>query len=195
MAAADKTGRVGPSAWLATLMDALLGLIALLLILIHPPKPDDDSKPPGQIVVEIRWPDLCNSDVDLWVLGPEDQPVGYSNTQGKVFNLLRDDLGARNDLANLNYENAYSRGTPDGEYVINVHFYAHAAAPGCDTPIQVVWRVSKRGATVASELANGSVALHQTGQEITLVQFTMKDGAAVDLSRVQRKIRVDAAWP
>src|SRR4030095_6206258 len=38
-------------------------------------------------------------------------------------NLLRDDLGRAQDMTDYNYEVAYSRGTPAGEYVVNIHMY------------------------------------------------------------------------
>jgi hypothetical protein len=50
-------------------------------------------------------------------------PVGYSNKSGKVFDLLRDDLGMAQDMTDSNHEVAYSRGAPAGEYVVNVHMY------------------------------------------------------------------------
>ena len=50
-------------------------------------------------------------------------PVGYSNKSGQIFNLLRDDLGRAQDMTDYNYEVAYTRGTPGGEYVVNVHMY------------------------------------------------------------------------
>jgi hypothetical protein len=71
----------------------------------------------------MRWPDAADTDVDLWVQGPGDVPVGYSNKGGRLFNLLRDDLGLQSDAAKINYESSFSRGIVEGEYVINVHLY------------------------------------------------------------------------
>ena len=70
-------------------------------------------QPPGNVMVEARWPDQLDTDVDLWVQAPGDVPVGYSNKGGAVFNLLRDDLGRRG-RDRLNYEVSYSRGMPAG---------------------------------------------------------------------------------
>ena len=79
------------------------------------------------MIVEVRWPDQLDSDVDLWVQAPGDVPVGYSNKGGAIFNLLRDDLGQRADATGMNYEVSYSRGIPPGEYMVNVHLYRNAA--------------------------------------------------------------------
>jgi hypothetical protein len=54
-------------------------------------------QPPDNVLIEARWPDRMDTDVDLWVQAPGDVPVGYSNKGGAIFNLLRDDLGERAD--------------------------------------------------------------------------------------------------
>ena len=50
----------------------------------------------------------------LWVRAPQDRPVGFVNQGARIFNLLRDDLGAEGDATDLNYEVSYSRGIPAG---------------------------------------------------------------------------------
>jgi hypothetical protein len=89
-------------------MLALAGFVVLVIMLLphlNPPgaKTADDTTPPGNVIVEVRWPDEIDADVDLWVQAPGDIPVGYSNKGGAVFNLLRDDLGKRADVTGLNY--------------------------------------------------------------------------------------------
>ena len=114
------------------IMLALLGFVtSVVLLLPHVNPPQTEAKEtgpmPGDMIVEIRWPDELDTDVDLWVKAPGDRPVGYSNRGGLVFNLLRDDLGHSSDLTKLNYEFAYTRGAPAGEYVVNVHLYRNMA--------------------------------------------------------------------
>ena len=98
---------------------ALAGFVAVVLMLLphlNPPaQADQEVSSPGNVIIEIRWPDALNADIDLWVEGPGDVPVGYSNKGGSVFNLLRDDLGMQSDATKLNYEVTYSRGVPSGE--------------------------------------------------------------------------------
>lgn len=69
--------------------------------------------------------------------------MGYSNKDGRVFNLLRDDLGHVSDPLGINYENAFSRGAPAGEYTVNVHLYGNRAGV---YPVPVTIAVSVRGA-------------------------------------------------
>lgn len=173
--------------WLVPLMDALLALILILILLIHPPKKEEDATPPGQVIVEIRWPDACASDIDLWVKAPGDRPVGYSNTQGKIWNLLRDDLGHVNDLSGLNFEIAYSRGRPDGEYVVNIHFYRYGMS--CNLPIPVDWRVSNRVEGALMTISSGQTGMSTVGEEITLLRFTLTKGRPHDLHDVPMPLR------
>ena len=152
----------------------LVGMIALVILLIphlNPPgkKQEAEATPPGNVIVEIRWPDNWKTDVDLWVLAPKDSPVGYSNLVGRTFNLLRDDLGSMNDPLGLNYENAYSRGIPIGEYVINLHLFRNAENI---YPVPVDVQVSTRMPPGAiKRLLHSKVELRFAGQEITVFRF------------------------
>ena len=87
--------------FLLVFMYLLIGGIALA----HVHKKAEESKgaqPPGNVIVELRWAPEIDADVDLWVQGPGDVPVGYSNKSGRVFNLLRDDVGKAKDMTDGN---------------------------------------------------------------------------------------------
>jgi hypothetical protein len=166
-------------------MLALAGFVSLVLLILPHINPKakanaDESEPPGNVIVEIRWPDEIASDVDLWVQAPGDVPVGYSNKGGALFNLLRDDLGDVLDASNLNYEIAYSRGLAPGEYTINVHLYRNAAAVS-EIPVTVV--VSAKSSTQESsrQLLTTKVTLKREGEEITAFRFRLDP--AGDLER------------
>jgi hypothetical protein len=45
----------------------------------------ETAQPPGNVMIEARWPDGVDADVDLWVQAPGDVPVGYSNKGGAIF--------------------------------------------------------------------------------------------------------------
>lgn len=109
---------------------ALFGFMAIVLLIIshiNPPTKESnkDVPPPGNMVVEMFWDDALDLDIDLWVQAPEDKIVGYSSKSGKLFNLLRDDLGFYVDQSDRNYEIALTRGLRAGEYTINVMYYAN----------------------------------------------------------------------
>lgn len=157
------------------IMLALLGFVTIVILLLphlNPPLADAAAKPPGNIVVEARWADELRSDVDLWVLGPGDRPVGYSNKSGEVFDLLRDDVGHRRDLTGMNYEFAFSRGAPAGEYVVNLHLYHDQ---GESLPIAVKVTVSLRDwpSGRMSEIGSREVRLARRNQELTVLRFRL----------------------
>lgn len=159
---------------------AVAGFVCIILIIwphINPPGKNDAEplRPPGTLIVEIRWPDNYHTDVDLWVKAPHENPVGYSAKSGKTFNLLRDDLGQTNDTLGLNYENVYSRGIPVGEYQINVHLYSTGKSP----PIPVKIKISKRMKNQTIRLFYREVNLLFIGQEITVIRFRMDENARI----------------
>src|SRR5918996_5549923 len=177
-------------------MLALVGFIAIVVMLLphlHPPgaKTADDITPPGNVIVEVRWPDELDSDVDLWVQAPGDVPVGYSNKGGAVFNLLRDDLGNRVDATDMNYEVSYARGIAAGEYTVNVHLYRNSASV-FPVPVTVVTSVKKTPEARAKQLLASEVELVREGEELTVYRFELGESGdlvAGSVHSLQRKLR------
>jgi len=154
-----------------------LGFFAMLVFLlpwINPPTESDTISPPGNLIITVSWPP-SDYDVDLWVKGPgEMRPVGYSNQSGKLFNLLRDDLGRPDE--ELNFENAFSRGLPDGEYIINLHCYkCYGISKAKPLPVRVDVRL-KRDGWSARPLAQTTVTLTAQGEERTAMRFFIRNG-------------------
>ncbi len=153
-------------------------MVRLMLPFLYEPAEADDAEPPGNLIVHITW-EPGNNDVDLWLWGPGiTKPVGYSNKNSRLWNLLRDDRGDVGDATGMNYENAYTRGVVAGEYVVNVHCYK------CDGPQRVVMEMSLR----AEDGDKGSLTVLGTAtlealdptQERTLLRFRLgTDGTIV----------------
>jgi hypothetical protein len=188
----------GATVFRDVIMLALAGFVTLVLLLLPHLNPraktQDAIRSPGNVIVEARWPDEMDADVDLWVQAPGDVPVGYSNKGGAVFNLLRDDLGHTADLTGLNYEFSYSRGVPSGEYTVNVHLYRnHETNP---VPVSIV--VSAKGSVneSAKQLLASKVILQHEGQELTVFRFRLDDkgrlvrGSVHDLPKPLRTVQV-----
>lgn len=170
------------------IMLALMGFVVIVVLLlphINPAKHKEniDINPPGNIIVEIQWPYESNTDVDLWVQGPGDVPVGYSNKGGKLFNLLRDDLGSQFDVTKINYENSYSRGIVEGEYTINLHLYRHMSGP-FPVKVVVVVSVKKDPDAPTRQILTRTVELVRVGQEITVFRFELDKDGTLDTSSV-----------
>jgi len=153
----------------------------LLLFLVHPPKEEESTEiqAPGNVIVEISWDKDRNVDLDLWAQAPGDTPVGYSAKSGKIFNLLRDDLGKQNDLTDVNLENVYSRGIPEGEYTVNVHFFRNDG--GGPIEVTVVVRTKENADAPARQIVATKLTMLSVGQELTAFRFKLtKKGALVD---------------
>jgi len=157
----------------------LAGFIAIVILVlphINPPgkKDKEDIVPPGNVIVEIKWPNESNTDIDLWVQAPGDVPVGYSNQSGKLFNLLRDDLGHRDDVSGINYEVAYSRGIVAGEYTVNVHLYRDLSGK-LPIEITVVVSIKLSAGASAKQAFITKVRLSFLNEEITAMRFRLDE--------------------
>ncbi len=137
------------------------------------------NEAPGNVMIEVRWPDEVNADVDLWVQGPGDIPVGYSNKGGVLFNLLRDDLGKVAEVTDLNCEVSYSRGLYPGLYVANLHLF-HNAGNVYPVEATVVASVERKPNESAVQVATAKVSLKKEGQETTAFRMRLDaDGNVV----------------
>ena len=169
---------------LTLVLFVLFAAVAIILIPhINPPTLEgEEVESPGQVIVQVRWADNLDADVDLWVRAPGDRPVGYSNLNGLTFNLLRDDLGQIRDLGGLNYENAFSRGTPAGEYIINLHLFR---ANGDLLPVKVWVKVLLRSLVNSKKnkrptvIFEGNSELHFVRDEQTVIRFRLDENGAL----------------
>jgi len=175
---ADSSGTV----FRDVLMLALIGFVAMVVMLLpHISKTldeTDEHTPPGNVVVEMHWPDELPVDVDLWVQAPNDVPVGFWNQGSQFFNLLRDDLGMEGDASARNYEVSYSRGILAGDYIVNVHMYGKVPA-GVVVPVRVVVSVKAKYDSLR-QILQTSVELQRRNQEETAFRFRLTgDGELV----------------
>jgi hypothetical protein len=168
---------------------ALCGFVAVVILLLPHLNPKQvaqaavASTVPGNVMVEARWADELDTDVDLWVQAPGDVPVGYSNKSGVIFNLLRDDLGRNADPTQLNYEVSYSRGVPPGEYAINLHMYRNKAKVS-PVKVTVVTSVKKPNSESAKQILTSSVDLMVENQETTVYRFKLTEAGELVPSSV-----------
>lgn len=134
------------------------------------------AAPYAEVVVTLTWPDSIDADLDLWVKGPNDRPVGYSNSHGHVFDLLHDCLGHEDNPTGHNFEIAISRGVPDGHYAVNVQFYA---SNDRKMPVPAHVTATIRRPNGETRLWAKDVTLVMQGQELTVAQFDLAHGALV----------------
>ena len=155
---------------------AIFICLVILLPFINPPKKDEaqEIKAAGNIIIETIWDKETFHDVDTWVLGPDGIKVGYNNKSSPIFNLLRDDTGKSNDVTGLNYENTYSRGIPDGWYLVNLHMYAMHAG---EVPVivRVVLSIKEEPNSSVLQFYAADIKIYEGREEITVLRFRVKD--------------------
>tara|TARA_E500000331_G_C16950589_1_gene580330 strand:+ start:77 stop:685 length:609 start_codon:yes stop_codon:yes gene_type:complete len=155
---------------------ALSGFISIVILLLpwlnFQTKDIEIKEPVGSVIFELFWSEKIDADLDLWVRGPQDSPVGYAKPSGQVFNLLRDDRGLTADHTPLNYEISFTRGILTGEYQANVHLFKHSKSK---TPIEATIIASlvtpDRG--YRKEILGKKVVLNVEGKEKTVLRFKL----------------------
>jgi hypothetical protein len=172
--------------------DFALLLAAMLVILVwvmlphlHEPTKAQNAEidAPGSILVHAIWPN-GNDDIDLWLTSPDDsQPVYFSNKNGVLWDLLRDDMGLPPDESPINFENAFTRGIKPGEYIVNVHCYRCPEAP-FDVDVVVSYRDPHVEDASLVVIMQTKVRMMRDKQERTAVRFTVNDDLKVDAETI-----------
>ena len=157
---------------------ALSGFIAIVVLFL--PWLNFNSKdlvikePVGSVIFELFWSNKIDADLDLWVIGPNDSPVGYAQPSGQVFNLLRDDRGLIADHTPLNYEISFTRGILVGEYQANVHLFKHDKNKSKIEATVIASLVTPdRG--YRQEIIQRKVILSNQGKEKTVLRFKLNN--------------------
>jgi hypothetical protein len=168
----------------------VISAVALAHVAKHDQEQSKGAAPPGNVIVEMWWQRNLDDDVDLWVQGPGDVPVGYSNKSGIIFNLLRDDLGRGGDPNSMNYEVAYGRGHSPGEYVVNAMLYRNRDQ---HYPVPTTIKVSLQNTQGrVQQVLESHVDLQFEGQETTVFRFTLDDKGNLvqgSVNRIHKELR------
>lgn len=164
----------------------LLLCVVLLIILEDHKEEENPDKRPGNFFVDIAW--YSTDDVDLWVEGPDGQPVGYSNKQGPYLSLVRDDVGTNPKGLSVRNETVVSQGFQPGWHLINLHGYRIANK---SSEVEVEVKVFVR----RSDSRNPTLIHHEFvkvkgGQELTVINLQLsKSGALIATNRGFRHVR------
>lgn len=206
-----------------SMLGVMILIVVVLIFHLNPPgdKSESEDEPPGELIIEIRWPDERDIDIDLWSMAPKEiSAIGYSNMTGVTMNLLRDDLGhyldnsksekgnfnqytqkpeRKNSFSTLNYENAYSRGLPEGKYTFNVHLFNSREVDGGNRNLETCVPVDFKASIKYNNNKGGTETILTTtnelcriGEEKTIVSFIINDEGKVDpesINSLQTKIR------
>ena len=117
------------------LADLLLCILSVVIVAVAPTKAKIDGvKPKAEFLITADWKVELDSDVDLWVVGPEKKPVFYGSRDVGCASLDRDSLGYSTSLITLadgstaqsesNKETTTLRCIAPGHYDIGVNLYS-----------------------------------------------------------------------
>jgi hypothetical protein len=174
-------------AFVDLLFNILVGFVFLFLVaflLINPVAKKADIEKKAEFLITMSWPHTSPQDIDLWVMDPHKNKVGFSAKETGLMHLDRDDLGWANDtvnvggkitLLNQNIENITVRGILPGDYYVSVHFYSLNQL--IKSPIPVKIRIEK--INPYSILYEGTKYLKVEGQVVNYVRFTVNEQGAV----------------
>ena len=174
-------------AFVDLLFNILVGFVFLFLVaflLINPVAKKADIEKKAEFLITMSWPHTSPQDIDLWVMDPHKNKVGFSAKETGLMHLDRDDLGWANDtvnvggkitLLNQNIENITVRGILPGDYYVSVHFYSLNQL--IKSPIPVKIRIEK--INPYSILYEGTKYFKTEGQIVNYVRFTVNEQGAV----------------
>lgn len=191
----DEPAEGGFDAFTDLLFNALVGFAFMFFIafaMINPVAEQGKIDTDVEILITVTWPDGHEDDIDVYVEDPIGNVVWYHAREGGLMHLDRDDRGQFKDvlLINgeevenpLNQETVSVRGLMDGEYVVNVvHFIATSIDP---VPVSV--KVEKMNPRVRV-VFYGDVDLKESGQERTVVRFTLKGDEIIDINSREKSL-------
>ncbi len=184
-------------AFIDLLFNLLVGFTSLFVIaflLINPIAKQGVVDPPVLLMVEIEWDDRSREDIDLYVRGPDRRTVDYGFKDNGYITLKKDDLGLRNDKfvingvlteVRRNYEVTTMSVLPDGDYVINIHYFSKGDSENV--------RIRVTGIQPFKVYYEGDLDV-STHQEITALVFKVVDGKLVDI-RTDVRVRLRLPKP
>jgi len=156
----------------------LLFFLSFLQININKQK-KQGVRPPAEILVMVEWPDGMASDVDSWMLMPNNDIVWFRDQDKNICVLDRDDLGNGNNAIRLpdgtiirdetNKEVITIRTKAAGKYIVNVHLYNRK---NNEKRIPVTITVMQVNPMV-TDLYKATVFLTKQWQEISVCEITV----------------------
>lgn len=171
------------------LFNATVGFAFFFFIafaMINPIAKTGEVDTDAELLFTMKWPDSHADDIDLYVEDPAGHVVWYHQREAGLMHLDRDDRGLYKDVILVNGEEVSNplneeivavRGLLDGEYVVNVVHYIATTVE----PVPVTVKVEKLNPTVRV-LYYGDVELNGTGEEKTVVRFTLDGTEITDIN-------------
>jgi hypothetical protein len=166
------------------LADLMLCILSVVIVAVAPTKAKVDGvKPKAEFLITADWPVALDSDVDLWLVGPDKKPVFYGSRESGCASLDRDSLGYSTSQITLadgatvqaesNKETTTIRCIAPGHYDIGVNLYSDRELAKGKASIPIRVEITGLNPQVTTLFAK-DVALEAVGQTINVVSFDMR---------------------
>lgn len=173
------------------LADLLLCILSVVIVAVAPTKAKVDGiHPKAEFLVSADWPTALDSDVDLWVVGPDKKPVFYGSRLVACASLDQDSLGNSTSLVTLvdgtqvradsNKETTTIRCLAPGHYDVAVNLYSDRELAKGAKSIPVHVEIVGLNPAVRTLFAS-DVSLDLAGQTINVTSFDLDADGHVKL--------------
>jgi hypothetical protein len=173
------------------LADLLLCILSVVIVAVAPTKAKVDGvKPKAEFLITADWKVELDSDVDLWVIGPDKKPTFYGSRQVGCASLDRDSLGfstsmitladGSNVRADSNKETTTLRCIEPGHWDVGVNLYSDRELAKGAQSIPVRVEITGLNPEVTTLFAK-DVALDHVGQTINVVSFDLTPDGKIAL--------------
>jgi hypothetical protein len=176
------------------LADLLLCILSVVIVAVAPTRARVDGvKPKAEFLITADWKVELDSDVDLWLVGPDRKPVFYGARQVGCASLDRDSLGYSTSQITLadgslarsesNKETTTLRCIAPGRYDVGVNLYSDRELDKLNGVKSIPVRVEITGLNPQVRvLFAKDVALDQVGQTINVASFDLSHDGRITLA-------------
>lgn len=168
--------------WQVAFLDLLFNLVVILTLMVHPPTKQANAKPVADFTLYVVWDVGRDTDVDVYIRGPDGKVCWFQRQNIGYVSIDRDDVGSHNDSGPLNQEIVGFRQPPDGHYWISIHTYnERAQGPG-----KVAFELDD---AQGRRLWSAQLPIPANHDETPVIEFEFKDGDFVRYYPSQEMIR------
>jgi hypothetical protein len=174
------------------LADLMLCILSVVIVAVAPTKAKVDGvKPKAEFLITADWPVALDSDVDLWLVGPDRKPVFYGSREAGCASLDRDSLGfSTSEIALADGSTAQSESNKEtttirclapGHYDVGVNLYSDRELAKGKASIPVRVEITSLNPQVTTQFAK-DVAFESVGQTINVASFDLSLDGQIKLT-------------